>query len=102
MCLGMSHEEHFASGAFRAGGLRRSRTNEKASRQYRRLAPKDSRHSLRNGEYPDNAALRHVLLPPDQLTHEPLLEGGVDTPARLYRDVLDAIDLEGRGRRDDT
>lgn len=60
------------------------------------------RHSLRNGEYPDNAALRHVLLPPDQLTHEPLLEGGVDTPARLYRDVLDAIDLEGRGWRDDT
>src|SRR5260221_14207225 len=58
-------------------------------------------HSLGNGEYPDHTTLRYVLLPPYQLTHEPLLESRVDAVAGLHRDVLYAVNLEGRRRRDD-
>ena len=67
----------------------------------RRFADDSLRHSLRNSEYPDHAALRHVFLPSDQLGHQPLLEGRVDAIAGLHRDILHAVDLEGRRRRDD-
>src|SRR5215469_11955559 len=65
-----------------------------------RFAVDSLRHSLGNSEYPDHAALRHVLLPADQLRHQPLLEGRVDAVAGLHRDILHAVDLEGRRRRD--
>src|SRR6516165_221207 len=60
-----------------------------------------SRHSLGNSEYPNHAALWHVLLPTDQLCHEPLLEGRIDTVAGLHGDILHAVDYVGRRRRDD-
>src|SRR5262249_50270311 len=57
--------------------------------------------SLGDGEYPDNTALRHILLPSNQLTHQLLLEGGIYAVAGLHGDILDTIDLIGRRRRDD-
>src|SRR2546430_14080336 len=58
--------------------------------------------SLGDSEDPDDAALRHVLLPTDQLAHQPLLEGRVDSVAGLHRHILHAVDLVGRRRRHDT
>src|SRR5262245_31439367 len=57
--------------------------------------------SLGKREHPDDAALRHVRLPSDQLAHEPLLEGRVDAVAGRHRDILHAIDHERRRRRHD-
>src|SRR5215813_12784576 len=57
--------------------------------------------SLGDGEDPDDAALRYVLLPTYQLAHQPLLKVRVDSPAGLHRHILHAVDLVGRRRRDD-
>src|SRR4051812_46603610 len=56
---------------------------------------------LLDREDPDDAALRDVLWPTQQVADERLLAGRVDAPAGLDGHVLDAVDREGRGRGDD-
>src|SRR2546426_1918498 len=56
---------------------------------------------LRDREDPDHAALRHVLLPAEEIGKQPLLERWVDAPAGHDADVLHTVDREGSGRRDD-
>src|SRR5450432_2336286 len=61
-----------------------------------------SRSLLLDREHPDDAALRHVVLDPDIIAGQRILDAlRVDPPARLDRDILRAVHLiHGRHSHD--
>src|SRR5215470_7858833 len=53
---------------------------------------------LTDRKYPHDPALRDVLVPPEEVAEQALLERRVDAPAGGHPDVLHAIDRERDGR----